>query len=288
MDPEAVMRIAKYAKRYHAEYLDGVYPDPEVMRSHWWEAYKFLADKMFFQTRSEKTATIARDTVERLLVKYVNTETPDGLRSATKKTLQKMRLKLLRTKEEGKSYIRKSDVEMLFGIQSRSKKKKKIGVLQYLKELPDANIIGHSISEISAGRLPKLYRNLKKIKGIGHNTSSTFLRDVVDIYYDDLEPSLSAVEIQMYLQPVDSCIKRIASQVEISFEKSGVLHQARRITEACRQVSISRRFPISFSQGAYWFGKNAFEAALDLLTLGTRGLETTVSRRSRRLRDSES
>jgi hypothetical protein len=274
MDDQMVVRIAKLATRYHEDFLDKIIPDCEKLRKHWWDAYRFFAHKILYQGRSNKVSVIVRDMAEDALVECVDTGSPDGLAHASIRDIQDAQKAFERMEVNGKSYKKKRDIEMLFGITSKDGKVKKDGVIHFIRELSGANIVNHSISEIEKGWIDQHYKILRTFRGIGHNAASSYLRDVVDLFFDLLRPHVGNVEQQIYLLPVGVWIDKIAKEVGIKFQKKDSLSKAKQIAEACAEVSLSKRLPINFNQGASWLGANWFKIVMESL-----GKTQTTSRR---------
>jgi hypothetical protein len=265
MDDQMVVRIAKLASRYHEEYLDKLIPNPEKLRKHWWDACKFFIHKILYQGRSDKVSAIIRTMAEDALVENIDTISPEGLTHTTVKDIQEARIAFEKTEIDGKSYKRQRDIEMLFGIITREGKIKKDGIIHFIRELPGANIVNHSISEIENGWIDQHYKILRSFTGIGHNVAASYLRDVVDLFFDLLRPYVGNVEQQVYLLPVGAWIDRIAREVGIRFRKRSSLSKAKQIAEVCADISLSKRLPISFNQGATWLGANWFEIVMESL-----------------------
>jgi hypothetical protein len=166
---------------------------------------------------------------------------------------------------------------MLFGADTRSRSYNTQGLLRYIATLPKGNIVKHSIEEIGKGRLIPHYRKLTSFYGVGPIAVSTYLRDLIDLYYDDLGSSVTTIQEHSHIQPVDVCVKRVATEVGIEFHHETPLAQGQRIVEACTAIRASNRLPIEFSQGATWICTNAFEAAIKLL--GEPGLGEDLSKK---------
>jgi hypothetical protein len=202
---------------------------------------------------------------EDALVENIDTISPEGLTHTTVKDIQEARIAFEKTEIDGKSYKRQRDIEMLFGIITREGKIKKDGIIHFIRELPGANIVNHSISEIENGWIDQHYKILRSFTGIGHNVAASYLRDVVDLFFDLLRPYVGNVEQQVYLLPVGAWIDRIAREVGIRFRKRSSLSKAKQIAEVCADISLSKRLPISFNQGATWLGANWFEIVMESL-----------------------
>jgi hypothetical protein len=263
MDNQMVVRISKLASRYHEDVLDKIIPNLGTLRKHWWDAYRFFAHKILYQGRFDKVSKIVKTMAEDALVENVDTSSPDGLSRATAKDIHDAKIAFEKMKVNGKSYKRRQDVEMLFGITTKDGKLKKDGIIHFIRELPRANIVNHSIVEIEKGWIGQHYKILRSFTGIGHNAAASYLRDVVDLYFDILQPYVGAVEKQVYLLPVGAWIDRIAKEVGIQFCKGNSLGKAKQIAEACAEISLSKRLPISFNQGASWLGANWFKVVME-------------------------
>lgn len=265
MDHQMVVRIAKLATRYHEDFLNKVVPNPEKLRKHWWDAYKFFAHKILYQGRFDKVSAIVRNMAEDALVKSIDTTSPEGLTYATVEDIRDAKIEFEKMEVDGKSYKKQRDVEMLFGRITEDGRIEKDGIIHFIKQLPDANMVNHSISEIENGWIDQHYKILRSFTGIGHNVAASYLRDVVDLYFDILRPYVGTVESQVYILPVGAWIDRIAREVGIRFRKRDSLSKARQIAEACAEVSLSKRLPISFNQGASWLGANWFKVVMESL-----------------------
>lgn len=268
MNEELMKRVARLAKRYRTEILRRSHPQPEALCTHWWKAYSFLAGKIFYQGRSDSLSTIIRNMATTILIEHFDTQSPDGLVHATDKDIINARIAFESMKVNGKSYKRKNDIDMLFGVVGRNGELKKQGIIHFLLSLPKGNIVEHSIREVEEGRVAQLYNELDSIHSIGHKIASFYLRDLVDLFYDRLGKCkhIRSKEAQAFLQPVDVWVKKVSEACGVTFDKSDPLHQAKCIVDACREVSRSRRFAISFNQGAWYLGAHSLDIALKELS----------------------
>ena len=262
-----MVSITRYATQYRDKYLSKLY-DADALRNHWWNGYQFLAFSIYNQGIFEKLNNAIRNMAETAITEHIDIDSSDGVTKATDKQISDARLTFMSTRINGKTYKRKQDVELLFGVVGEDGRVEEQGILHHLRGFPRGNIIEHSITEIEEGRLVELYQSLRAFRGIGHRAAASFLRDLVDIFYDSLENHVTSIEAQTYLQPVDVWVRKVSEAVGIKFSSRSPLHQARQIAEACRQVSISKRFPISFNQGAWYFGNNSFRSAIEQLRWG--------------------
>ncbi len=265
VDNQAVILITKYAEHYRSERFQGVDGDPESLLNHWWHAYRFLTDRIFLQARSDIVSRTIRDMAEDALSTTLDVMDPTALEKANDKLIDSARLAFENMEVDGKSYKKKRDVQMLFGVKAKGKKPGKQGLVQFIRGLPNANIVAHTIQEIKNKRITEHYDTLRSFQGIGHKIASSYLRDVAELFFDHLEEHIRSIDTQMLFQPIDSHVLGIAKEVGIEFYNNKPLHQAMRIAEECLDVSISKRLPLRFSQGASWFGRRCFRVAMDLL-----------------------
>jgi hypothetical protein len=272
-----IFRVSKFARLYRADYLEDMDINLKRVQSYWFDAFRFLSSKMLAQGRPNSTTKKIRQMVNTTVMEHFDCSSADGIVNTrpnhfvdARETFQNMRV-------EGLSYKRKNDVDMIFGADTRSRGYNTLGLLRYMTTLPQGNIVKHSIEEISKGRLIPHYRKLTSFYGVGPIAVSTYLRDLIDLYYDDVGNKISTIQERAHIQPVDACVKRVATEVGIEFDNETPLAQGQKIAEACSQVGSSSRLSIEFSQGASWICTNAFEAALRLL--GDKGLGDDMSKK---------
>jgi len=223
MDNQMMVNITRYAKQYRDKYLSKLY-DADALRNHWWNGYQFLAFSIYNQGIFEKINNAIRNMAETAISEHLDIESPDGVTKATDKQISDARLAFTGMRINGKTYKRKQDVELLFGVVGEDGRVEKQGILHHLRGFPRGNIIERSITEIEDGRLVELYQSLRAFRGIGHRAASSFLRDLVDIFYDSLENHVTSIEAQTYLQPVDVWVRKVSEAVGIKFSSRSPLH----------------------------------------------------------------
>jgi len=267
LNQDLVRNISKLGRRYFKDYLAKKTPRPSSLRKHWWKSYNFLAGVIFYQGRSNSLSTIIKDLAKNSIQDYFDTKSSSGITNASDDDITEARFAFQNSEINGKTYKRLTDVEMLFGVMDKKGIITKKGVIHILRDIPKGNIIDYSIRSIIQGNVSSLYDKFHSVKSIAHKITSMYLRDLVDLFYDEVGKS---AEIrtrvgQSYLQPIDVWVRRVSGKAGIIVTGSKPLSQAQTIVDACRQVSRSRRFALRYNQGAWWLGEHSLDLALEYL-----------------------
>lgn len=260
-----IMRVSKFAKLYRAEYLEYLDSSPSEIRTHWFQAFRFFISRII-QGRHEQTTRVICQMIDDVLCNHLDCVNPSGITNIRTKDLHDSKQAFRDLTVDGRSYKKESDIDLLFGAEVKKRGYNTLGLLRYIAELPAGNIVQYSIDEIGKGRLIPHYRKLNSFYGVGSVAVSTYLRDLVDLYYNEIGNHVTSIEEIAHIQPVDASVKRVAMEAGIKFAREVDLYQGRNIVEECRRIGPSNRLPIEFSQGASWICSNSFEAALKLLS----------------------
>lgn len=274
-----IVRISKFSKLYCEDYLTELDINPQTVPVYWFEAFRFLLSRILIQGRPSSTTQKLRQMVEKSVIPFFDCESSDGITNAKPKSFSEARQAFQEMLVDGQPFKKKNDIEMIFGTDTKSRYYNTLGLLHYISTLPSGNIVSHTIEEIKMGRLIPHYRKLTSFYGVGPIAVATYLRDLVDLYYEEIGEFVTTIEECAHIQPVDACVKRVALEIGIMFEREGMLHQGRKIVETCQKESQSNRLHIMFNQGASWICANSFEAALKLLS--DKGLSDDVGKRFR-------
>jgi hypothetical protein len=264
MDNLMIARVAKFSELYRNHYMRILGSNIELIRTHWWHAFRFLLMKLLDRGRNKIVSRRIREMVEDAFAGIIDIASPDGIVRTGEKALSKAKQSFEEIEYNGKGYKSEADIQMLFGGKSCAKSDSQ-GVLQFLMGLPSGNIVQHSINQIQNNNIAGVYEELCQIPGVGHIGAATYLRDLVELFYDELDEFTKTIDSQTYLVPVDACVRRVAKECGILFDCSSPLEQARRLAEACREVSIVHKLPLNFSQGAVWLCDKTFEALMSML-----------------------
>ncbi len=264
MDNLMIARVAKFSGLYRNHYMKILGSNIELIRTHWWHAFRFLLMKLLDRGRNKIVSRRIREMVEDTFDGIIDIASPDGIVGTEEKALSGARLAFEKIQYDGTSYKSKTDIQMLFGVEM-SGKNKGDGVLQFLMTLPSGNIVQYSINEIQNHNISGVYERLCQFPGVGHIGAATYLRDLVDLFYDEVDEYVKSVEAQTYLLPVDACVRRVARESGIIFDSSSSFRQARRLAEACHEVSIIHKLALNFNQGAIWLCDNTFETLMSML-----------------------
>ena len=79
MDEQAIVRILKYSDRYRSERFEVYNRNPDFLLTNWWNASRFLADRLFYRPRSEPMTKAIIELAERALRNNIDWKSPNGL-----------------------------------------------------------------------------------------------------------------------------------------------------------------------------------------------------------------
>jgi hypothetical protein len=129
-----------------------------------------------------------------------------------------------------------------------------ISSLEYLSKCPGLNIVRHIYQKIKTtedeDRVEDLYHELQGIKQVGPKISSFFLRDVLNLFHNELEPLLPP-RAYLYLQPFDTWVKQLSQDAGIVDKEDSPERAIRKIVVSCREAGVS---PVLFNQGLWKIG----------------------------------
>jgi hypothetical protein len=271
ISPEALRRIAAYGACFREELLryirDGENARHEVvparLASDWWEATQFFFSHACYQGRRDQVSDKVYDAVIGVLRNEYGGTDRDAKFEAHRDTGWTAIDYALR-KVVGKGYIGKSgDVRMV------------LSYLRYISRLPDKNIVREAVDQIARENIEPYYRALQASKSpdgitqVGDKVAAFYLRDVVSLF--DLESYVGG-RLGLCVQPVDVWVRRVCKQLslvdpKIPEEKLSDEEIRSAIISACEAAAIS---PLSFNQGAWFMGSNAFRLLLEQITDGTK------------------
>ncbi len=190
--------------------------------------------------------------------------TSESLSSISMHELENVRNLFSQMSIEGRTYKRKIDIEMLFGSKKKDSSKK-AGLLHFISKLPESNIVKHSLKQIESGKIGSHYNELISLWGIGKTAAAIYLRDLIDLYFDTIGKLVRTPDVLAYALPIDSCVQKVAKDAGLDLGSSSQLRQAEALAEACRQITISHRLAINFTQGASWLCNSSVDASLEFL-----------------------
>lgn len=247
MDPKIVEYVLSCGVKYQREHLD---PYKEVpLRESSWEALVFLFDRAFYQGRrddvSEKVEKAAKKVLKDhpyiLGMRYTDKDLPG---------LEKELRKVIGNKGKKGNIGKPGDVRMV------------ISILEYVKGLPNRNIVTYTVERIEKGEVAQLYKELMdRIFQVGPKIASLHLRDIVSLFKLNRHIPKEAL---FCLQPIDRWVRRLLTD-----EKVGILptkatdRQIRTaIVDLCMKYKCSS---IQFNQGAWYVGANAYKLLFEML-----------------------
>jgi hypothetical protein len=186
--------LERMGRRYIREFLFEEGSDPSQLRSDWYYAFKFLLSKLYMQGRNDSLSVRYLDKMQECLDSYFLID------SITKIEAMGDGRYIPLTADRVKFNIENSPLWQNFD-ESMGKQRDRemvLDVLRYINNIPDYNIVNHSIAEIEAGRIKEHRKELELIRRVGINTSALYLRDVIFLFNCELTP-----EDSIELQPIE-------------------------------------------------------------------------------------
>lgn len=251
MNDALISAIVSYGVQYRKEYL-GAY-DSEALLRDWWRALEFFLAHACYQGRRDDISFRVYQTVVGVLQEYFASE------SCTVNYGCLREQGWLPIREQlaaniGKGKIGKArDVEMV------------VSTLAYIEQLPNLNIVAHSVGQIQQGLLERHYTQLQAAQSstgivqVGPKIAAFYLRDLVSLYALD---EYASGDLAFFLQPVDVWVEKLAHKLEIVGEHADHTAIRKAIVDLCQAHRISA---ILFNQGAWYIGYHAFDLLLDKL-----------------------
>jgi hypothetical protein len=238
MDENLFKAVIYCGKEYRKNHL-GAYSREDV-KSDYWQGLVFFFDHIFYQGRLDTVSIRVRNAAVDVLEQTMFRHTPIG------EERDYRNLDTALSQVIGKGYVgKRRDIDMT------------ISALHYIAHLPKCNLTQYAIRKIEAGEIAQLYAELDSIQQIGPKIASFYLRDLVSLF--DLEKCL-ADEVQIWLQPVDVWVERLAQSIGLVAINATHAQIQQAIIDLCREKGYS---PLLFNQGAWYMGYNSFNLLLD-------------------------
>ena len=196
--------LERMGRRYIREFLFEEGWEPSRLRSDWYYAFKFLLSKLYMQGRNDSLSEQYLKEMQKCLDSYF---LPDSITKI--EALGDGRYIPL-TADRVKFNIENSPLWQIFD-ESMGKQRDRemvLDVLRYISNIPDYNIVNHSISEIETGRIREHREELKRIWGVGPKTSAFYLRDVIFLFNCELAP-----EESIELLPIDTWVSQVVKSL---------------------------------------------------------------------------
>lgn len=207
-----IRKVASYSKDYK-DYLKTW--DKEKLRNDWNYALKFFFNKTFYRGRSDKLSSIfekrANQTVEKIIGKnksFLN--------------LQKD-LKNLDRKLKENSVNNFADRKMVYS------------TIAFLSKIPRNNIINYSLNRIRKGEIHKHFEELDEIDFVGDKLTTFYFRDIGYVF--KIGKYLSKKDL-IYLQPIDTWVRKISIKLKIINGKEDLLSIKRKIINSCLKAKV--------------------------------------------------
>lgn len=243
MNMDLLKTIYKYGDTYKQKFLDKRYKSDELL-TDWCKALKFLFDRAYYQGRKDFISQKVEIAVARQLKALIKNNHADNTYMIDPKNLPAIEEAL--KQKIGRGKIGKgADIEMTKGI------------LTFISDIKDYNIVGYSIEKIKKGKTEEHYKELQNIYSIGPKISSFYLRDLVCLY--SLEQYLDAADLS-FLQPIDTWVRQVAYRIGVIVsEKEDEEVVRQKIIETCKDVNLSMKF----NQGAWYIGHHSLDIVLE-------------------------
>jgi hypothetical protein len=227
--------LATYGERYRKTYLR--IHTPQRLLDDWWAAFKFFLGLACNVGRCDEHSALVNEAALKVLSPLFS-----GLDGPTMyiahKTGRWVDIENQLRKRIGSGVGKGGDVLMIKS------------VLDFVGELPDLNLVRHSVGELRAGRTAAHYSQLKLLYQVGDKIASLYLRDVVSLFRLDANIPDNAVEL---LMPIDTHVRHVAVDSGIANRKMTDPAVRKAIVDACRTVGVS---PLLVDQGSWFIRKN--------------------------------
>jgi hypothetical protein len=251
-------------RRYIQEFLHEEGWEPSHLRSNWYYAFKFLLSKLYMQGRNDSLSTRYLEKMQECLDSYFLPDTISKIESLINHHYIPLTADWINFNVEDSPLWQEFDGSM----GKQRDREMVVDVLRYINNIPDYNIINHSIAEIEVGRIREHREELKLIWGVGPKTSAFYLRDVIFLFNCELTPGES-----IELQPIDTWVRQVIESLrneqdsdrQLSPEDWLVRHGGGPINSAL------------INAGMWYLGKHSFGLILRLLAEGSISLEMIES-----------
>lgn len=250
MHEQAIEGILDCGRRYRTTMLLPYWIPEEVARD-WRPAFSFFLGRACYQGRRDAVSQKVDDATREALAAtlYADPDWSDPQFSAFRALLD----------ERVGSGLGKAgkarDAEMV------------ISALRFAGQLPDHNLVAHSIARIKAGELAAHYVELQAARSptgiiqVGPKIAAFYLRDLVSLFALD---GCVTVEESGLLQPVDVWVRRLVARLGLAAEDAPEEAIRAAIIDVCDAHSCS---PLLFNQGLWYLGTHSLELLLERLGL---------------------
>lgn len=240
---ENIFRKIVYFGNLYRNGLSNNFPRNQL-EADWYSGLSLLLDHSFYQGRRDDVSDMVKKAATPILDGYFKNKDVAALLTCNFESLFNDLTRVIGKGKVGKE----RDIRMI------------ISIFDFVKTLPEKNLILYCVREIQEGRIHGLYSNLMVITQVGPKVASFYLRDLVDIY--DLENYIQKDYLR-YLQPIDVWVRRVANRIGIVADVGLGEEDIREcILRACADFQVSA---FRFNQGAWYVGKNAFEILMKYL-----------------------
>jgi len=256
--------IERMGRRYIREFLFEEGWEPSQLRSNWYYAFKFLLSKLYMQGRNDALSDRFLGKMQECLDSYFLPDSMTKIEALVQDSYIPLTPDWVNFNIENSPLWQKFDKSM----GKQRDREMVLDVLRYISNIPDYNIVNHSISEIETGRIREHREELKRIWGVGPKTSAFYLRDVIFLFNCKLAP-----EDSIELQPIDTWVRQVVDSLRdeqdsdrhLSTEDWLVRHGGGPINSAL------------INAGMWYLGKHSFGLILRLLAEGNISLEMIES-----------
>jgi hypothetical protein len=247
-------------RRYIQEFLHEEGSAPSQLRSDWYYAFKFLLSKIYMQGRNDSLSTRYLEKMLECLDSYFLPDAINKIEFLIHDHYIPLTADWVNFNIENTPLWQKFDATM----GKQRDREMVIDVLRFISNIPDYNIINHSIGEIEVGRIRQHREELKLIWGVGPKTSAFYLRDVIFLFNCEL-----TTEESIELQPIDTWVRQVVKSLrdeqdsdrQLSPEDWLVRHGGGPINSAL------------INAGMWYLGKHSFGFILRLLAEGSISLD---------------
>lgn len=236
---ERIQDIAVYSEYYKEKNLKNLYPK-EDWKESLSDNLRFLFGHVFYQGRTDEMSERVDLAAQAVFNRFISDYGEKYVFNIENRKTIVSDLNLVIGTEKGKAG-KGGDLKLAKGL------------LAFITSKEERNlIIPYTIKKIKAGGIKEHYEELDDIFMIGDKIASFYLRDVVSLF--ELDSYVPDNEL-VYLQPIDTWVKRVAREIGITEHKS---HKKIRqdIVNCCLEANVN---PQEFNMGAWLCGAYPFE-----------------------------
>lgn len=255
-----VQRIASFAELHRRNIIETWASRKDVLSRDWFEALNFFLCHVFLQDGNGKTPPAYYEPAKTALLEFFS----DGTHSKAKIYEEAWRNRWIPHRPDWSGFATRNN--RLIGALNDAKVVKKrhremiLDVLQFLRGIPELNLVKHSISSINHGKIMEHHKELREIRRIGSRSVSSYLGDLLILY--GIKPNDS--DRITTTQPMDHWVRSISFELGLIHPNDSDASARAKILRECDSAGVASS---DFFAGARYLGANSPRIARVLLEI---------------------